>query len=262
MIDLTHIKAHCSASGGKKGEKKQAIGGSRGGRNTKIHALADAKGRLLSSVADGRPGARLPTCPAPDSSRQKPPRSFSATRLIDSAPLRQWLKDRGTKAVVPNKSNRKQPFSFDKKSYRQRHRIENAFQSAQGLRFGINRHSLRQAGAKLPRLRLPRCCYRVVDLMSLGTLVASSTCVSPLVWSGHPDGSYARAPQCLTRAPIICTRTAGRKRATAGVRRHLVDGQSGRLQAPQTPAPPALAGCVVSARGDSSERVTAFLRPV
>jgi transposase len=28
---------------------------------------------------------------------------------------------------VPNRSNRKQPFSFDRKSYKQRHRIENAF---------------------------------------------------------------------------------------------------------------------------------------
>ena len=30
-------------------------------------------------------------------------------------------------AIVPNRSNRKQPFSFDKKSYKQRHPIENAF---------------------------------------------------------------------------------------------------------------------------------------
>ncbi len=37
------------------------------------------------------------------------------------------LGERGTKAVVPNKSNRKQPFGFDRKSYKQRHRIENAF---------------------------------------------------------------------------------------------------------------------------------------
>ena len=41
--------------------------------------------------------------------------------------IRQWLKDRGTNPVIPNRSNRKQPFSFDKKSYKQRHRIENAF---------------------------------------------------------------------------------------------------------------------------------------
>jgi len=48
-------------------------------------------------------------------------------KAYDSAELRQWLDDRGTKPVVPNKSNRKQPFSFDRKSYKQRHRIENAF---------------------------------------------------------------------------------------------------------------------------------------
>ena len=48
-------------------------------------------------------------------------------KAYDSAALRQWLEDRGTKAVIPNKSNRKQPFSFSKKSYRKRHRIENAF---------------------------------------------------------------------------------------------------------------------------------------
>ena len=30
-------------------------------------------------------------------------------------------------AVVPNRSNRKQPFRFEKKAYKQRHRIENAF---------------------------------------------------------------------------------------------------------------------------------------
>ncbi len=47
MIDSTHVKAHRSAAGGKR-EKKQAVGRSRGGRNTKIHALADAKGRLIA----------------------------------------------------------------------------------------------------------------------------------------------------------------------------------------------------------------------
>ena len=37
MIDATHVKAHPrSASGAKRGEHKQAIGRSRGGRNTKI----------------------------------------------------------------------------------------------------------------------------------------------------------------------------------------------------------------------------------
>ena len=59
--------------------------------------------------------------------RTKPAKKLLGDKAYDSAELRQWLEDRGTKAVIPNRSNRKQPFSFDKKSYKQRHRIENAF---------------------------------------------------------------------------------------------------------------------------------------
>jgi hypothetical protein len=36
-----------------RGEQKKAIGRSRGRRNTKIHAIADAKGRLLSIPLTG-----------------------------------------------------------------------------------------------------------------------------------------------------------------------------------------------------------------
>ena len=53
MIDSTHVKAHRSAAGGKGGEEKQAVGRSRGGRNTKIHALADAKARLIAILLTG-----------------------------------------------------------------------------------------------------------------------------------------------------------------------------------------------------------------
>ena len=59
--------------------------------------------------------------------RAKPAKKHLGDKAYDSAPQRQWLKGRGTKPVIPNKSNRKQPFHFDKKSYKQRHRIENAF---------------------------------------------------------------------------------------------------------------------------------------
>lgn len=112
--------------GRKKGEQKQAVGRSRGGRNTKIHAIADAKGRLLSILLSG---GEAHDCPSASRliRRTKAARKLLGDKAYDSAELRQWLKNRGTKAVVPNRSNRKQPFSFDKKSYKQRHRIENAF---------------------------------------------------------------------------------------------------------------------------------------
>lgn len=112
--------------GRKKGEQSQAIGRSRGGRNTKIHAIADAKGRLLSILLTG---GEAHDCPPAKRliRRTKAARKLLGDRAYDSAELRQWLEDRGTKPIVPNRSNRKQPFSFDKKSYKQRHRIENAF---------------------------------------------------------------------------------------------------------------------------------------
>jgi transposase len=46
-IDSTTAKAHRSA-GGKRGACAQAIGRSRGGRTTKIHAIVDERGRLIA----------------------------------------------------------------------------------------------------------------------------------------------------------------------------------------------------------------------
>src|SRR5512143_28416 len=99
----------------KRGEKKQAIGRSRGGRNTKIHALADAKGRLLAILLSG---GEAHDCPPAQRliRRVKAAAKLLGDKAYDSAELRQWLSDRNTKPVIPNRSNRKQPFSFDKKS--------------------------------------------------------------------------------------------------------------------------------------------------
>jgi transposase len=109
----------------KRGEQKQAIGRSRGGRNTKIHALADAKGRLLSILLTGGQAHDRPVAERLIR-RTKPAKKLLGDKAYDSAELRYWLADRGTKAVIPSLSNRKNPFSFDKRSYKQRHRVENA----------------------------------------------------------------------------------------------------------------------------------------
>jgi transposase len=120
--------AHQSAPLGvrrKRGEQKQAIGRSRGGRNTKIHAIADAKGRLLSILLTG---GEAHDCTVAERlvRRTEAAEELLGDKAYDSAELREWLGDRGTKPVIPNRSNRKQPFSFNKKSYKYRHRIENA----------------------------------------------------------------------------------------------------------------------------------------
>lgn len=59
--------------------------------------------------------------------RTRPAEKLLGDRAYDSAELRGWLQGRGTTPVIPNKSNWKRPFRFNKRTYRWRHRIENAF---------------------------------------------------------------------------------------------------------------------------------------
>lgn len=59
--------------------------------------------------------------------RVKTPKHMLGDKAYDSAELREELDERGTKPVIPNRSNRKQPFSFNKRLYKLRWRIESAF---------------------------------------------------------------------------------------------------------------------------------------
>jgi len=120
-------------SGRKRGEQKQAVGRSRGGRNTKIHALADAKGRLLAILLTG---GEAHDCPVAKRliRRAKPSKYTIGDKAYDSAELREELHGRGTKPIIPNRSNRKQPFSFNKRLYRARWLIENAFNRLKDFR--------------------------------------------------------------------------------------------------------------------------------
>src|SRR5207247_7767954 len=72
--------------GRKRGEQKQAIGRSRGGRNTKIHAIADAKGRLLSILLTG---GEAYDCPVAERliRRNKAAEKLLGDKAYDSAEL-------------------------------------------------------------------------------------------------------------------------------------------------------------------------------
>jgi transposase len=117
----------------KRGEQKQAVGRSRGGRNTKIHALADAKGRLLAILLTG---GEAHDCPVAERliRRAKPAKRMLGDKAYDSAELRDELDERGTKPVIPNRCNRIKPFSFSKRLYKLRWRIESAFNRLKDFR--------------------------------------------------------------------------------------------------------------------------------
>jgi transposase len=119
--------------GRKRGEQKQAVGRSRGGRNTKIHALADAKGRLLAILLTGGEAHDYPIAERLIR-RAKAAKRVIGDKAYDGNELRLWLKQRGTKPVIPNRSNRRQPFSFNKRLYKERRRIENAFSRLKDFR--------------------------------------------------------------------------------------------------------------------------------
>src|SRR5262245_39497161 len=66
--------------------------------------------------------------------RVKPSKRMLGDRAYDSAELREDLHARGTKPIIPNRCNRKQPFSFSKRLYKLRWRIESAFNRLKDFR--------------------------------------------------------------------------------------------------------------------------------
>lgn len=113
-------------SGSKRGDYAQAIGRSRGGRTTKIHALTDEAGRpralLLSpgNVNDGTMATALLAAAGPLS-------HLLADRAYDANALRACLAERGTVAVIPSTRSRTIPIPHDRDLYRSRNRIERMF---------------------------------------------------------------------------------------------------------------------------------------
>ena len=126
LIDSTVVKAHRAASGGKRGEKNQAIGVSRGGRTTKIHAVVDGKGRPLSftvtggQVHDSQVVEEILATP-------RSPLAITADKAYDSAKVRQQIKDEGALPIIPNRCNALKKAYCPKRFYRRRHKIENFF---------------------------------------------------------------------------------------------------------------------------------------
>ena len=66
--------------------------------------------------------------------RAKSSKRMLGDKAYDSAELRKQLDQRGTKPVIPNRCNRKQPFSFSKRLYKLRWRIESAFNRLKDFR--------------------------------------------------------------------------------------------------------------------------------
>jgi transposase len=104
----------------------QALGRSRGGLSTKIHALVDALGNplrflLTPGQAHDLTGAD-PLLPHMTANLLIADRAFDAdSRVLDA------LAAAGKSAVIPPRPNRLMGRDFDRELYKQRHLIENFF---------------------------------------------------------------------------------------------------------------------------------------
>lgn len=126
-IDSTSCKVHKHGHGGPQGPEVQHIGRSRGGPNTKIHALVDGKGRIVFLLLS--PGNRNDSLFGIDLCEAAPDGvTILADKAYDVDDLRAFLEDVGLGCCIPPKANRVSPAKYDKKKYKKRHRVENAFQ--------------------------------------------------------------------------------------------------------------------------------------
>jgi transposase len=127
MIDSTIVRAHQHSAGARKDPgEDQAIGRSRGGLSTKIHVLVDALGNpvgfhLTGGEAHDLVGADhlLPDMQAEALIADK---AFDADKRVIEP-----LTAAGKTVVIPPKSNRRSPRTYDRDLYKARHLIENFF---------------------------------------------------------------------------------------------------------------------------------------
>lgn len=120
-IDTTVVRAHaCAAGRGKQDE--QALGRSKGGFSTKIHAKVDALGNPLKILIT--PGQSSDCTKAAELIAGETGSHILSDKGYDSDSLRAQIVAQNCIPVIPGKSNRKVAIEYDKHIYKERHVVE------------------------------------------------------------------------------------------------------------------------------------------
>ena len=126
MVDSMCCRAHQSSAGARKSSGAQAIGITRGGRNTKIHTVCDALGNPLRFVLTA--GQRHDSKPVPELLYGLAAKALLADKAYDSDKIVQSAQAQGMQVIIPCKVNRKKQRALDRSRYMARHLVENLFQ--------------------------------------------------------------------------------------------------------------------------------------
>jgi transposase len=121
-----HLQGPSLRRRGKRGAQEQAIGRSRGGRTTKIHAVANASGRLIAFDLTAGQMGDIRSAPGLIEKLPKAAQVLADT-AYESDKFREFLIARGSTPVTkPNPTRKKIP-PFDAASYKGRNVIKRAF---------------------------------------------------------------------------------------------------------------------------------------
>ncbi|MBT8154331.1 IS5 family transposase [Epibacterium ulvae] len=127
-IDATYLKAHRTASSLrlKKGGKGRLIVLTKGGMNTKLHAITDTSARpirlfITAGQISDYIGARALVSNLPKMEW------LLGDRGYDADWFREPLVDKGAKPCIPGRKSRKKTVKYDKRRYKRRNRIERMF---------------------------------------------------------------------------------------------------------------------------------------
>ena len=125
FLDSTVIRVHQHAAGAQNKEGAQAIGRSRGGLTTKIHALVEALGNLArwrltaGQVADVHEAQ--PLLEGIDTEAVAADKAYDSNALIDT------ITASGAQPVIPPRTNRTEQRDFDRHLYKGRNLVERFF---------------------------------------------------------------------------------------------------------------------------------------
>ena len=126
ILDASHVKCHQDAARFHQSAEDQKLGKTKGGRNTKISAVVNAKGKavgllLVQGNEHDSKSARSTLGDTLDGAR------ILADKAYDTNDIREHIIDCGGVPNIPPKKNRKTEIAYDKELGKLRGSVENFF---------------------------------------------------------------------------------------------------------------------------------------
>jgi len=114
----------CAAGAAQSDTETEALGRSRGGFGTKVHAVTDALGNSLGFVLTGGQASDIDQADTLFELTPEGAKAVVGDKGYDSDALVRAIEARGMEAIIPPRSNRNSPRKVDWVAYKERHLIE------------------------------------------------------------------------------------------------------------------------------------------